>query len=173
MPKKDKILLVHPESDNAYKIIKAHSATTKVNLPQPYENGGFLIRFKMEVSLPSRCRKQGVTETGVRLIEPIKFFFPPSYPFYAPIIYLRKDFNSKLPHINPLINVDIVEGITPCIYEGSLNELLLRDADGLTDIINHLSEWLGKAAINDLIDFKQGWEPIRRDFNSGWIVYDL
>lgn len=164
---------MHPESDSAYKIIKAHSAITKVNLPQPYENGGFLIRFKMEVSLPSRCRKQGVTETGVKLIEPITFFFPPSYPFHAPIIYLRKDFNSKLPHINPLINVDIVEGITPCVYEGSLNELLLRDADGLTDIINHLSEWLGKAAINDLIDFKQGWEPIRRDFNSGWIVYDL
>jgi len=173
LPKKDKILLMHPESDNAYKIIKAHSATTKVNLPQSYENGGFLIRFKMEVSLPSRCRQQGVTETGVKLIEPIKFFFPPSYPFHAPIIYLRKDFNSKLPHINPLINVDIVEGITPCIYEGSLNELLLRDADGLTDIINHLSEWLGKAAINDLIDFRQGWEPIRRDLNSGWIVYDL
>lgn len=173
MPKKDKILLVHPESDNAYKIIKAHSATTKVNLPQPCENGGFLIRFKMEVSLPSRCRQQGVTETGVKLIEPIKFFFPPSYPFHAPIIYLRKDFNSKLPHINPLINVDIVEGINPCIYEGSLNELLLRDADGLTDIINHLSVWLGKAAINDLIDFRQGWEPIRRDLNSGWIVYDI
>lgn len=39
--------------------------------------------------------------------------------------------------------------------------------------MNQLSEWLGKAAIDDLIDPTQGWEPIRRDDTFGWIVYDL
>ncbi|MBS4059517.1 MAG: Mov34/MPN/PAD-1 family protein [Bacteroidetes bacterium] len=172
MPKKPKILL-HPEAANTYKIIRAHSAVVNVDMPQSDEEGGFVIRFKMEVSLPSRCRQQGVTETGVKLIETVKLYLPPSYPFRAPIIYLRKDFNNKLPHIQPLISIDIQQGITPCIYDGNLNELLLRNADGLTEIINYLSEWLGKAAINDLIDIKQGWEPIRRDLNSGWLVYDL
>lgn len=173
MPGEDKILLKHPEAIIAYKIIKEHSATYKVHLPKPDKGGGFLIHFKMEVALPSRCRQSSISETGVRLREPIRFSFPKSYPFHAPTIYLRKDFNDKLPHINPLIMIDMAEGITPCIYDGSLDELLLRDADGLTDIINHLSEWLGKAAINDLIDSRQGWEPMRRDFDSGWIVYDV
>lgn len=173
MPGEDKILLKHPEAIIAYKIIKEHSATYKVHLPMPDKGGGFAIHFKMEVALPSRCRQSGVSETGVWFREPIRFSFPQSYPFHAPTIYLRKDFNDKLPHINPLIRIDMAEGITPCIYDGSLDELLLRDADGLTDILNYLSEWLGKAAINDLIDPQQGWEPIRRDFNSGWIVYDV
>lgn len=173
MPKENKILWKHPEAIVAYKIIKEHSATSKVDQPKPDKAGGFSIHFKMEVALPSRCRRSGISETGVRLKEPIRFSFPQSYPFHAPMIYLRKDFNDKLPHINPLIRIDMTEGITPCIYDGSLDELLLRDADGLTDILNHLSEWLGKAAINDLMDSRQGWEPIRRDFDSGWIVYDV
>jgi len=173
LPKEDKILLTHPEAFTAYKIIKAHSATHKIDPPKPDKKGGFLIHFKMEVALPSRCRQYGISETGVRLREPIKLSFPLSYPFHAPTIYLRSDFNNKLPHITPLIRVDKTDGITPCIYDGSLDELLLRDADGLTDMINHLSEWLGKAAINDLIDPLQGWEPIRRDLDSGWIVYDV
>ncbi len=43
----------------------------------------------------------------------------------------------------------------------------------MSGIFNQLSEWLAKAAIDDLIDPRQGWEPIRRDDTFGWIVYDL
>ena len=61
----------------------------------------------------------------------------------------------------------------PCIYDGELSDLLHQESDGLSEVLNHLSEWLGKAAINDLIDSEQGWEPIRRDNLFGCMVYDL
>ena len=61
----------------------------------------------------------------------------------------------------------------PCVYDGPLEDLLHQEGDGLSEILNQLSEWLGKASIGDLIDSKQGWEPIRRDNTFGWMVYDL
>lgn len=49
----------------------------------------------------------------------------------------------------------------PCVYEGDLNELLNRG--GIGDIFEHVYKWLNRAAGDDLIDFEQGWEPMRRD----------
>ena len=63
--------------------------------------------------------------------------------------------------------------MNPCIYYGALDELLHQEGDGLSRILNQLSEWLKRAASNQLIDTSQGWEPIRRDYTKGWIVFDL
>lgn len=114
-----------------------------------------------------------MSETGVKSQEPVIFRFPPTYPFQAPKILLRKDFNRFLPHINPLIRAGGKEHVLPCIYDGPLNDLLHQEGDGLSELLNQLADWFGKAAIDDLIDPKQGWEPIRRDDTFGWVVYDL
>jgi len=167
------MLLLHPEAQNTYKIIKAHKAVTeKVKSPVEMGDGGFKIKFEIEVPLPSKARANGVSKTGVRAHEPVIFYFPPAYPFHAPKIMLRHDFNKSLAHINPL-DIEKERYVNPCVYYGNLDDLLHQTGDGLNEIINHLSEWLGKASIDDLIDPTQGWEPIRRDAAFGWIVYDL
>jgi len=159
----------HPEALRACKIIATHDAVvTHEPVLENTKEGGFVIKFEMDVALPSRARPNGLTETGVKSKEPITFVFPPEYPFRAPFIILRSDFNKSLPHINPYPKV-----VNPCVYEGSLDELLHQEGDGLSRILNQLSEWLRRAASNQLIDPDQGWEPIRRDHILGWMIFDL
>jgi integrative and conjugative element protein (TIGR02256 family) len=145
------------ETECARKIIQSHpSVNGEVGVPRFLTNGGFEINFEMSVSLPSRANKKGMTETGVKSRELVILRFPSTYPFQAPTILL-----------------DGKSYIAPCIYDGPLDDLLHQEGDGLSGILNQLSEWLAKAAIDDLVDPRQGWEPIRRDDTFGWIVYDL
>jgi hypothetical protein len=165
---------LHPEAECAWKTIRSHGAVVgKVEFPKPLADGGFAIRFNIKVSLPSRACRRGISETGAKIQEPIILLFPPTYPFHAPAVLLRPDFNKSLPHINPIYNRDEKNYVNPCLYYGLLNDQLHQEGDGLSEILNQLSEWLSKAAINDLIDPNQGWEPIRRDNTFGWMVYDL
>ncbi len=165
---------IHAEAASAHKIILSHPCINKsAALPESRPDGGFKIEFNMQVSLPSRALEKRVTQTGVRAVEPITFVFPPAYPYRAPCVLLRPDFNRCLPHINPVPIEDRQRYISPCVYDGSLNDLLHEEGDGLSEILNQLSDWLDKAAIDDLIDPKQGWEPIRRDYTSGSVLYDV
>jgi len=165
---------LHAEAECAWKVIRSHASVgSKVEPPHPSADGGFRIKFNMCVSLPSRAHRRGISETRLRLQEPVTLYFPRTYPFHAPTILLRSDFNKSLPHINPIHNHEEKDYVLPCVYDGPLEELLHQQGDGLSEILNQLSDWLGKAAINDLIDPKQGWEPIRRDNTFGWMVYDL
>ena len=166
--------ILHREAKCALKTIQSHpSVNGKTGFLRPLSNGEFEIKFNMNVSLPSRLNRKGVSETGVKSREPIILRFPSTYPFQAPIILLRTDFNSSLPHINPVLRSGEKSYVAPCVYDGALDDLLHQEGDGLSEILNQLSEWLAKAAINDLIDPRQGWEPIRRDDTFGWLVYDL
>lgn len=164
---------MHPEAERAARLIQAHKAVAgQVSAPRMLDAGGFRIVFEMEVSLPSRARAIGISETGVKAQERVVLHFPSSYPLKAPRIYLRHDFNRSLPHFNPMPGFGEGDLVAPCVYEGSLDELMHRCGDGLSEILNHLSEWLGKAAMDDLIDPDQGWEPIRRDDILGAIIFD-
>lgn len=165
---------IHAEAASAQKIILSHPCVKKplrhfTVLP----DGGFKIEFDIKVSLPSRANTRGKSATGVRAWEPIVLMFPTAYPYQAPIVLLRPDFNGTFPHINPIVISGQQRFISPCIYDGSLSDLLHQEGDGLSEILNQLSDWLDKAAIDDLIDPKQGWEPIRRDYTAGWIQYDV
>ncbi len=165
---------LHPEAQSALRIIQSHAAAEEeVGDPEPLSDGGFVTKFHMSVSLPSRANKRGISETGVKPREPVTLHFPSTYPFHAPIIILRPGFNRSLPHINPSLHLNKSEHVFPCVYDGNLDDLLHQEGDGLSEILNQLSDWLSKAAINDLIDPNQGWEPIRRDDTYGWVVYDL
>lgn len=115
-------------------------------------------QIEVKVHFPSKYQALGSTPTGVRVVEPVKLTFPHNYPLRAPKIELRSDFNRALPHIQTSSPGQPVE---PCIYEGSLDELLARE--GISAIFEHLLTWLGRAAEGELIDPEQGWEPVRRD----------
>ena len=101
---------------------------------------------------------------GVQTNEPVTFIFSNKFPFKAPIIKLRQDFPRCFPHINPN-----EKDVIPCIYAGDLSELL-QTPDWMNNIIEHLMVWLERAAANALIDPEQGWEPIRNDKTSFFII---
>ncbi|MFZ5812579.1 MAG: ThiF family adenylyltransferase [Thermodesulfobacteriota bacterium] len=131
-------------------------------------NGDFIVRIVADVSLPSKFKSLGETDKGVRAQEEITLCFDSTYPCRAPVIKLRSDFNQNFPHINPRGNKDF---ISPCIYFGH-NDDLINHPCGLYIFLDHLIDWLHKAARNELIDQEQGWEPIRRDTVFGTIDYD-
>jgi len=124
------------------------------------------IDIDVAVQLPSRTRRNGISETGVRAVETCVLVFGGDWPLSAPKPLLRADFPLNLPHINPHREGELV---SPCLFEGSLDELLHRF--GLDAIIDQLINWLDKAAAGTLLDLGQGWEPTRRDSCPSVIVF--
>jgi len=124
------------------------------------------IEVDVQVELPSRSRRNGVSDTGVRAVETCSLFFGSEWPLSAPRVFLREDFPLNLPHINPHRPGQLV---SPCLFEGSLDELLHRF--GLDAILDQLIDWLHKAAAGALIDIDQGWEPTRRDSCPSTVVF--
>lgn len=133
--------------------IRTHPAVKRVLRPA-YTNdkGNISIEVEFEVSLPSECKPAGLTRTKVRAVEPVILDFSKAFPFRAPKIKLRKDFNRNLPHINP---GDPLDFVYPCIYDGDITELL-HQTNGINEILDQISEWLKRAASNSLIDPNQG-----------------
>lgn len=149
---------IHPSVNGA--------ATT----PCKDKQDNWAIEINMDVPLPRDARDQGISATGVKATEWAKIVFPNSFPAHAPRLFLRADFNRAHPHINPGKPGELV---SPCIYEGRLDDLL-HEPDWINSIINQLADWLSKAATGELLDCSgQGWEPIRRDSVDGTIVTDI
>lgn len=138
--------------------------------PSKDKQDNWAIEINMDVPLPRDARDKGITATGVKATEWVKIVFPTSFPAHAPWLFLRADFNRAHPHINPGRPGELV---SPCIYEGRLDDLL-HEPDWINGIINQLAVWLGKAATGELLDCSgQGWEPIRRDSVYGTIVTNI
>ena len=124
------------------------------------------IEVDVAVQLPNRSRRNGVSETGVRAVETCILVFGSNWPLSAPKPFLRVDFPLNLPHINPHSEGELV---SPCLFEGSLDELLHRF--GLDAIVDQLIDWLHKAAAGTLLDLEHGWEPTRRDSCPSTVVF--
>lgn len=157
--------------DEARRYITEHRAFSNVSEIRWVRTTGTherpLITATASVSLPSRFIASGVTDTGVKDRETVTFVFPTEFPLRAPLILLRSDFPRCFPHINPSESC-----VRPCIYEGNLSELL-QQPEWMNAILNQLVDWLEKAASDDLMDYDQGWEPMRSDCLAGYIVYDI
>ena len=119
-----------------------------------------VLKLNVNTHLPQDFEAKGVSNHGVMAIEPVRLVFSDRYPFVAPRVVLRDDFPRSFPHIYPSSDV-----VSPCIYEGSLTELLQQS--GLERIIFQLVSWLRKAAADDLMDLSQGWEWMRNDNCKG------
>src|SRR5690625_387342 len=135
--------------------------------PSP-EQDQFVFDVDIAVDLPSKWRAAGETPTGVRALEVVSLHFRADYPFSVPMLYLRSDFNRALPHIQPGSRDEPVE---PCYLDDNPREFLQQR--GIDGIMNQVIVWLHKAALNELIDPHQGWEPIRRDALEDLLIGDL
>ena len=153
--------------EKALKYINEHRAFNNVSAIQHGNEDKSIINAELPVGLPAQFIGAGSTDIGVRSVEPVSFIFDNFFPFKAPKIVLRDDFPRCFPHINPSD-----KEVLPCIYEGDLSELL-QQSEWMNGILNHLVDWMEKAASGSLINYAQGWEPMRNDNSSGFIVYDV
>jgi len=149
----------------AQKYIREHHSYSNVSEIID-KNEEKIICCSVSVNLPSSYIENGITKTGVKTLEDVKFIFPKNFPLVAPKIILRNDFPRNFPHINPSTTE-----VVPCIYEGNLSELL-QQSEWMNAILDQLVDWLEKAASNSLMNSKQGWEPMRFDVFKGFLVYD-
>lgn len=153
--------------EKAHKYIVEHRAFNNVSEVRHVSEECAIISAELSVGLPARFIATGSTERGVRAVEPVSFVFGKNFPLKAPIIILRDDFPRCFPHINPS-NKDVL----PCIYEGDLSELL-QQSEWMNGILNQFVDWMDKAASGSLINYAQGWEPMRNENPAGFIVYDV
>ncbi|SDH71172.1 ThiF family adenylyltransferase [Propionivibrio dicarboxylicus] len=144
--------------EDALRVVEAHEAVFNVTGPRHLDDGTYVIEATFDTRLPSRWAKIGESPDGVRASEVVTIHFPENYPDRAPRFFLRADFNSRLPHINPHRPGD---PIPPCILAGDISELL--HAEGLFSLINQMAEWLKNAGRQSLMNLVQGWEPMRRN----------
>ncbi len=151
--------------------ILAHPSVKNADIsPSEDKHGNWEIEINLIVPLPRDAVNEGITKTGVKAIEWVKILFPAAFPSLSPRLFLRADFNRAHPHINPGRQGELV---SPCIYEGRLDDLL-HEPDWINGLINQLADWLSKAAAGELLDCSgQGWEPIRRDSVEGSIVTEI
>lgn len=145
--------------------LQRHRGLSRVGEPRA-SGKSTQIDVDVAVQLPNRSRRNGVSETGVRSVETCVLVFDSDWPLSAPKVFLRADFPLNLPHINPHREGELV---SPCLFEGSLDELLHRF--GLDAIVDQLIDWLHKAAAGTLLDLEQGWEPTRRDSCPSTVVF--
>lgn len=153
--------------EKAHQYISTHSAFSTVSdILYSDDLKMAEISAVVNVNLPSIYLENGITEIGVRNAEPVRFIFSERFPLEAPHILLRDDFPRVFPHINPSES-----DVYPCIYEGSLSELL-QQAEWMNGVLNQLVDWLEKAASNSLLNYAQGWEPMRIDSSAGYICFE-
>jgi hypothetical protein len=151
----------------ALRLIATHNAVFRVKLEPNREPGDVLATVEIKTELPSEWRSAGESPSGVKCVEPISFRFGPQYPVFPPQIRLRADFNRSHPHIQPGSADDPPE---PCLVAGSLREFVR--SRGILGLVEQVASWLDKAAMLELIDPKQGWEPVRRDSVEDVLVAD-
>lgn len=157
---------VPPKLQEALRQLREHPSVNELGEPWIAKGGGWSVLAQMAVPLPSRANAAGVSATGVRAVEPLTVWFR-DYPLYAPRVFLRADFPSALPHINPHKAGDL---IPPCVFEGDLDELMQRF--GLMRVIDQAADWLQKAASGQLNNLEQGWEPTRPRASQATVRFD-
>jgi Prokaryotic E2 family A/Prokaryotic homologs of the JAB domain/ThiF family len=151
---------------DALQSLTIHQAIVKVSEPEQVGEW-HMVDVDVSVQLPSRAIANSVSANGVRAIETVHLEFPPSYPLRCPTPFLRTNFPTNFPHINPH---KLGEPVPPCIFAGSLHELFHRF--GLDGVVDQILDWLNKAAGGILMDLNQGWEPTRRVSNDVTFAFD-
>lgn len=128
-------------------------------------DGRSRFELNMRVEMPIHFKPDGQSSSGVRLIEPVIATLPPGYPWQSPRFALRPDFPRDFAHLMPFSAEP-----RPCLVDGDQDEFFLQFGlveSGLFHLIEQLALWLNRAAIGDLIDPRQGWEPmLRRDYRD-------
>lgn len=153
--------------EKAQRYVSTHSSFSDVSdIQYSSDLKTAVVSATANVNLPAIYLEKGITDLGVRDTEPVRLVFSEKFPLEAPLVLLRDDFPRGFPHINPN-----KKEVCPCIFEGSPSELL-QQAEWMNAILNQLIDWLEKAASNSLLNYEQGWEPMRNDDPAGFMAYD-
>ena len=131
-----------------------------------------LLSLDMNVEMPLHMSVDGISSTGVRTTEPVFVKLAKNHPWSSPTFYLRDDFPRHFPHLQPGAKTALPR---PCLVDGSQDEFYLQFGlveAGIFNLVDQLGIWLRKAAISDLIDERQGWEPILRHDCQHVIEFD-
>lgn len=158
------------DAHHLLRVVKLHPQIVSASLSELGENE-CRIAALFDVEMPFDVRARGLSATGVKAHEPIEIVIRAGYPWKSPTIYFRQDFPRDFPHLQPSLPEALPR---PCLVDGSQDEYFahfgLIEA-GILGLLDQLSTWLAKAAVDDLIDPKQGWEPIvRRDLTDTMIL---
>lgn len=120
------------------------------------------VRIDIRVEMPLHLKADGISDTGVRTVEPVTLRIPAGYPWLSPRVELRDDFPRDFPHLFPSPPGSPAR---PCLVDGDQDEFFLQFGlveYGLFHLLEQVAVWLRKAAISHLIDPAQGWEPAMR-----------
>jgi len=159
---------VPPGTVQALRAIGAHPFVRSVEATFLPDDGSTSAVIGIDTDLPSRWRARGHSDNGVLSVEPVHFTFGKGFPLLAPAIHLRDDFDRSHPHLQPWGPQLPPE---PCLVLGSPSELMR--SRGIVGLVEQLFDWLRKAAMLQLIDPKDGWEPTRRDGSQDHASADL
>ncbi|TAK47202.1 MAG: thiamine biosynthesis protein ThiF [Xanthobacteraceae bacterium] len=148
----------------ALRLIKVHDSVVGVTVVGVMADA-VVVSVRIKTEMPAAWRAAGQSPSGVRIFEDVLFCFDADYPVNPPAIRLRSDFDRAHPHLQPGSADSPPE---PCLVIGSPRELLrLR---GILGLVDQLVEWVDRAAMVQLIDPEQGWEPVRRDHIDDIVV---
>jgi hypothetical protein len=154
---------MNPLLQGAIRSLEAHPAVESVTFKET-AGGGADARAIFRVNLPSRWEAAGESPNGVRSREEVLVEFFPRFPTSAPRFTLREDFPSTLPHI---YFHKRGERVPPCITFGDKRDLM--HSDGMYRLADQMSDWLDKAALDQLAANDKGWEPSRRDVGFNFL----
>lgn len=128
-----------------------------------------ILEFDICVFSGGRWKTEGESPSGIKPIERIRFDFDEFFPFSAPIPSYRTELGRQFPHVQPYKTFD--GRPVPCICEYSPTEFIA--AKGYAAYVYQFRDWLQRAASSNLIDYSQGWEPMRLDANCGSVILDI
>jgi len=129
-------------------------------------------QIDLRVEMPLHMKDAGISDSGVRTVEPVRFRPTARFPWQAPRVRLRDDFPRNFPHLLP---GRPGQAPSPCLIEGDPDEFFLQFGlveYGMFHLIEQAASWLRRAALNDLNDPAQGWEPMLRASLSNVIQLD-
>lgn len=128
-----------------------------------------ILEFDICVFSGGRWNAEGQSPSGIKPIERVRFDFDEFFPFSAPIPSYRTELGRQFPHVQPYKTFD--GRPVPCICEYSPTEFIA--SKGYAAYVYQFRDWLQRAASSNLIDFSQGWEPMRLDANCGSVILDI
>jgi hypothetical protein len=157
-----------PQIARVLQIVAAHPSVSEISsVRRGTGSSAWEIDVAVRLGLPIGWMADGQSPNGVRAVETVTVWFPASYPLQAPIVRLRQDFDRSLAHVQP---GSPTTRPRPCLFDGNITELLQQR--GIAAILDQLVQWLERAALDQLIDPAQGWEPVRRDELADFLVAD-
>lgn len=149
------------DADHVLRIARTHPECRGGEVLEP-AGGRQRLQLDMNVEMPLHMSVDGISATGVRTNEPVIVKLAKDHPWSSPTFYLRDDFPRHFPHLQPGPKTAPPR---PCLVDGSQDEFYLQFGlveAGIFNLVDQLAIWLRKAAVSDLIDEQQGWEPVLR-----------